>query len=483
MEDKKFYITTPIYYPNDVPHVGHAYTTLAADILNRWYKLRGYETFFLTGVDEHGKKLADTATKNNQEPKDFVDNLIPKFEDAWKNLNIKYDRFIRTSDPDHEKVVQNILQKVYDKGDIYLDTYKGWYCTACEAYYTEKDLIDGKCPIHKKEVQWMEEETYFFKMSKYENQIKELCKKEIIFPAFRRDEILNRMKDGLKDLSISRKNLKWGVPLPFDNDHVCYVWFDALTNYLTGVKYLEDKNNFNKYWPADAHLMAKDILWFHTVIWFAILLAAEIEIPKKVVAHGFWTLEGEKMSKTTGNTILPKEIAELAGVDSARYYLFSTMAFGQDGDISRANLLDKHNNELANNLGNLVMRVSSLIQKGGMKKCENLLLKKLNIEDIESHIAKFEFHRALEKIFQFAMECNKFVDEKETWRTKNPEELYQLADSIKIIALLLWPFMPETCEKIAETFNFEISEKWLTEPLEESDIKKSKPLFIKTTRN
>lgn len=476
---KKFYITTPIYYPNGIPHIGHAYTTLATDILARYYKLQGYDTFFLTGTDEHGKKIEEASQEKGLNPKDFVDQLIPEFKSAWEKLNIKYDRFIRTSDVDHQAVVQNILQKVYDKGDIYLGKYEGWYCTACEAYYQEKDLENKCCPVHKKQVEWLEEETYFFKLSKYQNKIKELCESDIIVPVFRKDEILNRIKEGLKDLSISRKNLKWGIPLPFDENHTCYVWFDALTNYLTGIGYLENKDNFNKYWPADAHIMAKDILWFHTVIWFGILLSAELEIPKKVVAHGYWTLEGEKISKTTGNYITPQEMIDIAGLDSARYYLFSAMAFGQDGDINKNLVKEKHNTELANNLGNLVMRVSSLIEKSGLEQCENKILEKLDINKIQNHFANFELHKVLEDVFAFSTECNKFIDENATWKTKNKQELYQLADSIKTIAIILSPFMPDTSDNIAKTFNFEINWENISKPLEISEIKKSQPLFAK----
>lgn len=475
----KFYVTTPIYYPNAVPHIGHAYTTLAADILARYYKLLGYDVFFLTGTDEHGKKLEETALAAGKSPREFIDALIPEYKKAWADFNIQYDRFIRTSDPDHQKVVQTILQKVYDQGDIYLGKYEGWYCTACEAYYQQKDLEDKCCPIHKKEVTWLEEETYFFKLSKYQDQIQKICETDVIVPSFRKEEILNRIREGLKDLSISRKNLKWGIPLPFDPTHTCYVWFDALTNYLTGIGYLDNQEQFKKYWPADAHIMAKDILWFHTVIWFGILLAAQIEIPKKVVAHGFWTLEGDKISKSSGNYITPHEMINLAGVDSARYYLFSSMAFGQDGDINKAMVIEKHNSELANNLGNLVMRVSALIEKSGLESCENKLISKLNLEEIQKDFSDFEFKKILENVFAFITECNKYIDENQVWKTKDKKELYQLADSIKTIAIVLSPFLPQAAERISQTFGFKISWKNISKPLEISEIRKSEPLFAK----
>ncbi len=475
----KFYVTTPIYYPNGIPHIGHAYTTVAADIVNRWHKLKGEETYFLTGTDEHGKKIEEAAQAQNMEPKAFVDTLIPEFKKAWEVLDIEYDRFIRTTDSDHIKAVEHILQTVFDKGDIYLGKYVGHYCTACEAYFQEKDLENGCCPIHKKPVQWLEEETYFFKLSKYQEQILKLCESDFILPAFRRDEICNRIKEGLKDISISRKNLKWGIALPFDKEHVCYVWFDALTNYLTALGYPDKTENFAKFWPADAHIMAKDIAWFHAVIWPGILFAAGLEQPKHVAVHGWWTLNGDKISKSSGNYITPAQVVQIAGVDTARYFLFSAMAFGQDGDLSKPAIIETHNT-LANNLGNLVMRVSALIEKAnGFETCENDLIAKLDLRDIENKFELFEFHKVLESVMAFVGDCNRHIDAQQVWKTKDKKELYKLAENIKAIAIILSPFMPTTCQKIAQTYHFELAWTALKQPLTKQDIKKASPLFAK----
>ena len=449
-----FYVTTPIYYPNDIPHIGHAYTTIAADVLARWNKLKGKDVFFLTGTDEHGKKIASAAEKAKKSVKKFVDGLIPKFKDAWKKLNIEYDRFIRTTDKEHEKVVLAILKKVYAKGDIYKGEYEGYYCTGCEAYYTEKDLINGCCPIHKTKIEKLKEESYFFKLSKYQKALLNLYKKnpDFISPANKRQEIINRVKEELRDLSISRTGFTWGIPLPFDKKHVCYVWFDALTNYLTGVDYLKNKKNFNKYWPANIHLIGKDILWFHSVIWPAMLISAGIKPPKKVFAHGWWTFDKEKISKSKGKVINVDELISIAGVDSARYFLLRATPFGDDGDFSEEDLIKRHNNELADKLGNLVSRVSSLAEKNGLKKCKNKLLKKLNVKKIGKLFDDCAFDKILNEIFGFIDICNEYVQNKKPWETKDKEILYELVESIREIARLLSPFIPETSEKISKQF-------------------------------
>ncbi len=479
---EKFYVTTPIYYPNDIPHIGHAYTTLAADVVARWNRLLGKDVFFLTGTDEHGKKIEQTALEKGKTPKEFVDELIPRFKEAWKKLNIKYDRFIRTTDKDHEKVVKEMLQKVYDKGDIYLGNYEGYYCTACEAYFTEKDLIEenGKllCPIHKKEVELLKEKSYFFKLSKYQKQLLELYEKnpDFILPKKRRAEIINRVKEGLKDLSISRTSFDWGIKLPFDETHICYVWFDALFNYYSATR---DPSK-EKFWPADVHLIGKDIIWFHTVYWPAFLISAGIELPKTVFAHGWWTFDSEKISKSRGRVINVDELVSIAGVDSARYFLMRATPFGDDGDFSEKSLIEKHNNELANKLGNLVSRVAGLIEKNGVEKTENKLLEKLAINEIKEKMKNYELDKALNDIFAFIDECNEYIQEKKPWETKDKKVLYELADSIKAIAILLWPFIPETSEKIAKGFGFEIRDlEQINKPLENSNIKKGEILFRK----
>jgi len=477
--EKTFYITTPIYYPNDIPHIGHAYTTIACDILSRWYGLFGYETYFLTGTDEHGKKIEEAAHKHNLEPKEFVDTLIPKFKEAWGKLDIKYDRFIRTTDEDHIKVVKDILQKIYDKGDLYLGKYQGYYCTACESYYLEKDLINNKCPIHKTEIEQLEEESYFFRLSKYKDQLLKLYKNKFVLPESRANEIIARVSERLDDVSISRKNLKWGIELPFDKSHVLYVWIDALINYLTGAGYLFDQEKFNKIWPADIHLMAKDILWFHAAIWPAILLSVDLPLPKHVFSHGYWTMNQEKIGKSSGNFIAIDELIGYAGVDALRYYLFSEIPFGQDGDFSKDALIARYNNELADNLGNLISRVSTLIEKYGLEKTDNTLVKKLDFNGVKSAMEELQLNRVLKMIFNFIDECNLYITNTKPWETQDKKVLYELADSIKAIGILLSPFMPKTSEKISQVFNFDIKIENQDKPIEITKIRKADPLFNK----
>ena len=470
---KKFYITTPVYYPTNVPHIGQAYTTIAADILARWYKLKDYNVFFLTGTDDHGKKILDAAKEHGKKPKEFVDELVPKFKSAWKKLNIEYSRFIRTTDKDHKKVVKEVLQKVFDKGDIYLGEYEGFYCTGCESYFTEKDLENGCCPIHKTKIEKLKEKSYFFRLSKYQKKLLELYNKnpDFISPKKRKQEILNRVKEGLQDLSISRTSFDWGIKLPFDKKHICYVWFDALFNYYSGGK---------KFWPADVHLVGKDILWFHSVYWPAMLMSIGADMPKKVFAHGWWTLNKEKISKSRGKVINVDELISIAGVDSARYFLFRETSFGKDGNFSEKALIERHNNELADKLGNLVSRVSGLIEKNGLEKTENKLLRKLNLKKIIKLFENYEFDKVLNEIFAFIDVCNEYVQSKKPWETKDKKVLYELVDSIKAIAILLWPFIPETSEKIAKQFGFEIKWENLEKPLSEHNkIKKAKILFEK----
>jgi len=484
MAKKKFYITTPIYYPNDIPHIGHAYTTIAADVLARFNTLKGNDVFFLTGTDEHGKKIENTALSHNKSPKQFVDELIPKFKDAWKKLNINYSRFIRTTDVDHIKTVQDLLNIVNKKGDIYLGEYEGLYCTSCEAYYLEKDLINNECPIHKKPVEKIKEKSYFFKLSKYQNKLLEYYKKnpDFIQPNFRREEIIARVKERLDDLSISRTSFKWGIEIPFDKNHICYVWFDALSNYLSGIGYKKDKKQFKKYWPADVHLIGKDIIWFHSVIWPAMLMSAGIKLPKTIFAHGWWTFDKEKISKSRGKVINIDELISIAGIDSARYFLLRETPFGQDGDFSEKALIERHNNELANKFGNLISRVSALAEKNPITKTENKLIKKLNQKKIENHIDNFEFDKAINEIFSFIDICNEYIQEKKPWEEKAKDKgkiLYQLSDSIKVITILLWPFIPQSCEKIAKQFNFKIQYNQIKKPLVPAKIKKSEVLFAK----
>lgn len=476
MKKEKFYVTTPIYYPNDIPHIGHAYTTVIADVLARWNRLVGKDVFFMTGTDEHGKKIAETAERAGKSPQVFLNELIPKFKDAWKKLGIEYDRFIRTTDADHEKIVQEMLQISYNNGDIYLGEYEGLYCTGCEAYFTEKDLVDGCCPIHKKPIEKISEKTYFFRLSKYQDRLLKFYEDNpnFISPKKRRMEIINRVKEGLRDLSISRTSFDWGVEFPFDKNHVAYVWFDALFNYYSGVK------NKKGFWPADVNLIGKDIIWFHTVYWPAFLMSVELEIPKRVFAHGFWTFDSQKISKSVGKVINVDELILITGnKDSVRYFLSRAVPLGDDGDFSEQALIDRHNGELLNKLGNLVSRVAGLIEKNGMEKKEVSL--NVDFEKINLLMQDFEIDKALNEIFAFIDKCNEYVQEKKPWETKDKGILYELADSIKKISILLYSFIPDTCEKIAEKFGgWEFSVDELRKPLDENvKVVKGEGLFVK----
>ena len=472
-----FYVTTPIYYSNDIPHIGHAYTTLAADVLARWNKLLGKDVFFLTGTDDHGKKIAQAAEKAGKSPKEFTDSLVPKFKQAWKKLNIKYNKFIRTTDPEHKKVVQELIKKYEKSGDIYKGKYEGLYCVACEAYYTEKDAENGNCPIHKKPLETLKEETYFFKLSKYQKFLLDLYKKnpEFISPKSRRQEIINRVKEGLKDLSITRTSFKWGIPFPLDDKHIIFVWADALINYYSATK----EKAREKYWPADIHIIGKDIIWFHTVYWPAFLKSAGLPLPKKVFAHGWWTVHSEKMGKSVGNAIKIDQLIGYAGVDSARYFLLRATPFGEDGDFSEKSLILAHNNELANKLGNLVLRTSALAEKYGLEQTKPNLNSKTTIEKVKKHMETLEFDKALNEIFAFIDKCNEYIQNKKPWETKDSKVLYELANAIKDFTILLSPFIPETAEKISKIFNFQISFDQIKNPLKISKIKKSPILFNK----
>ncbi|HJX50601.1 MAG TPA: methionine--tRNA ligase, partial [Candidatus Nanoarchaeia archaeon] len=474
---KKFYVTTPIYYPNDIPHIGHAYTTIAADVVSRWNKLKGNDVLFLTGTDEHGKKIQDTAQKHGKTPKVFVNELVPKFKEAWKKLNIKYDRFIRTTDKDHEKVVKDMLQKSYDNGDIYPGKYEGFYCVGCEAYYTERDLVDGCCPVHKTKVEKLKEDSYFFRLSKYQDKLLKFYKEhpEFISPQNKKSEVINRIKEGLNDLSISRTSFNWGIPLPFDKKHVCYVWFDALFNYYSATR----EKGREEFWPADIHLIGKDILWFHTVYWPAFLMSVGLNLPKQVFAHGWWTFDNEKISKSRGKVINIDELISIAGVDSARYFLLRATPFGDDGDFSHQAVIDRHNNELANKLGNLVSRTLGIVGDKEIKKVKIDVHIQNVVKDVSALIDTYQFDKALNEIFAFIDTLNSFIQNNKLWETKDEKDLYELISGIRLVTILLWPFIPETSEKIAKRFGFKISLKELERPLETTKIKKGEILFKK----
>lgn len=470
MNKKKFYITTAIDYVNSEPHIGHAYQKIIADVLARWNKIHGKEVFFLTGTDEHGQKIAKSAEENGKSPQKFVDEISPKFKEAWKLLDIDFDKFIRTTDKEHEKKVQEFVLDMEKNGDIYKGEYSGLYCEGCEAYVTEKDMINGKCQFHpNRELKELKEQAYFFRLSKYEKKLLDLYKKnkDFILPEFRRQEIINRVKEGLKDLNITRlkKNMSWGITFPLDEKYVIYVWYEALLNYLTGIKWPDGKN-FKKFWPADVEILGIDNGWFHCVIWPAMLFSAGIKTPETILINGFLTFNGQKISKSLENSISPIEMVKKYGVDSLRYYVCRNFVFGQDGDFSEGTLVKRHNDELADKLGNLVSRVSALAERYGIEKCENKLLKKLNIKKIGKLFDDFEFDKVLNEIFAFIDECNEYVQAKKPWETRDKKVLYELVESIKEISKLLWAFMPKTSEKITKQFST-------------TKIKKSEILFRK----
>jgi methionyl-tRNA synthetase len=483
VNNKKFYVTTTIPYANALPHIGFALEIVQADVLARWNKLKGFDVFFLTGTDEHGVKNYQTAKKQGLSPKEFVDENSEGFRKLIEVLNISNNSFIRTTDKKaHWPGVIELWKILEKKGDIYKKKYTGTYCSGCERFITEKELVDGKCPNHPNiEIQTLSEENYFFKLSKYSDKIKQLIKtdKLKISPEKYKKGFLSLIKDGLTDVSFSRekRHLPWGIPVPNDDNQVMYVWPDALSNYITGIGFPDKK--YTKYWPADIHVVGKDMLRFHTGIWPGMLLSAGIPLPKQVIVHGFLTVDGKKMSKSLGNVVSPIKLSEKYPKDSIRYVLTRTVPFGEDGDFSEDVLRDRYNNELANKLGNLVSRVSVLAEKYGLQKCENKILKKLKLKEITNLIENFEFDKSLNEIFAFIDVCNEYIQNKKPWETKDKNILYELADSIKVIAILLWPFIPETSEKISKQFGFELKYSEIDKPLRNLKIKKGEILFKK----
>lgn len=469
----KFYVTTAIDYVNAKPHIGHAFEKTLADALARWNRLIGNKVWFLTGTDENAQKNSQAAKEAKIPIKEFVDKNSKSFIELCEKLNLSNDDFIQTTEERHVKLSKEIVKKAFEKGDIYKKSYEGLYCYGCEAYKTEKDLIDGKCPEHpNKEISVLKEEAYFFKLSKYKKQIEKFVK-DCVVPESRKNEILSRLKeDNLKDLCITRKNADWGIDFPLDKNFKIYVWFDALINYISG------SGKKQEFWPADLHVVGKGINWFHSVIWPAILLSSDYKLPKKILVHGYLNLQGQKMSKSLGNVIDPFVLVDKYGSDSLRYSLLKCSVF-EDSDYSEE-ILIKRNNELADKLGNLVSRVSTLIEKYDLEKCENKLLKKLEIKKIEKHFEKYETDKALNEIFAFIDLCNEYVQSKKPWETHDKKVLYELADSIKAIAILISPFIPSVSEKIAKQFGFEIKYENIKKPLSDKvKIKKSEILFKK----
>lgn len=438
MAKKKFYVTTAIDYVNAKPHIGHAFEKVLADAIARWQRLNDKEVFFLTGTDENAQKNSEAAKEAGIPTQKFVDKNSKFFKQLCETLNISNDGFIRTTEKKHKDKAKQIFEKVYEKGDIYKGKYEGLYCSGCEAFLTEKELVDGKCPEHRKAPKKISEEAYFFKLSKYKKQIEKFVKGYIV-PVSRKKEILSRLKEeGLRDLCVSRQNLDWGIDSPIDDKFKIYVWFDALINYLSG----SEEN-----WPADIHVVGKGINWFHSVIWPAILLSAEIELPKKLLVHGYLTFNGQKISKSLGNAIDPTELTKKYPVDTIRYNLLRGSTF-EDFDFSEEELVDRHNNELANKLGNLISRTSALAEKYGIEKPKSELIKKLNTKKIEQHFENFEIDKALTEIFKFIDLCNEYIQDKKPWETKDKKVLGELVESIREIAKHLSPFIPETAEKI-----------------------------------
>lgn len=468
---KKFYITTAIDYVNAKPHIGHAFEKVLADALARWKRLSGKKVFFMTGVDENAQKNVQAAENAGIAVKKFIDKNTGFFLELVKGLNISHDKFIRTSAREHGKVVQKILRKIIEKGDIYKGKYEGYYCVGCEEFKTRKELSNGKCPEHLVEPELRQEEGYFFKLSKYEDKLLKIIPKYVV-PNSRRNEALSRVKAGLNDIFVSRKGVEWGVSFPEDENFKVWVWIDALINYVSGAE---------KSWPADVHVIGKGINWFHSVIWPSILMSSGYELPKKLLVHGYLNTKGEKISKSIGNVIDPIELLEKYGSDSLRYSLIRCSVF-EDSDYSEELLINRHNNELADKLGNLVSRVSALAERHGIEKTENKLLKKLNLKKIEKLFENYEFDKALNEIFAFIDICNEYVQKTQPWKEECKDRkkiLYELAGSIKAIAILLWPFLPTATEKIAGQFGFKIKYEDINKPLTVKKIKKSEILFKK----
>ena len=500
--DKKYYITTPIYYPSGTFHIGHCYTTVIADAIARYKRSKGYDVYFLTGTDEHGIKIQKKAEEKGVTPKEYVDAIVENTKELWEALGITYDKFIRTTDDYHVETVQKIFKKLYDQGDIYKGEYKGKYCTPCESFWTESQLVDGKCPDCGREVNEVTEEAYFFKLSKYQKRLEDYLEThpEFIEPASRKNEMINNfIKPGLEDLCVSRTSFNWGVPVTFDEKHVVYVWIDALSNYISALGYLSDDDSlFRRFWPADLHIVGKEIVRFHTIIWPIMLMALDLPLPKKVFGHGWLVIDGGKISKSNGNYRDPREYINEYSVDAVRYFLLREVPFGSDGNFTEEALITRTNGDLANVLGNLVNRTIGMCKKyfdsvvpnqNELNEIDEALINSaMELPNIvEENIDKLDIPAALEAIIELFRKCNKYIDETMPWvlakeedKTRLETVIYNLLASIKHGAVALKPFLPTTAESIFEQLNITDENISSFATIESGKtLNEAKPLFMR----